>query len=608
MRKRLLITILVASFTLNCCPILAQQLLINRYMEQGQKALDDREYEKAEQLFSAALKEANGVNQDAALYAMLLLSFSELKLGKNRDAEKLLIHALEMAGTNTSPKTETRLKFALGINYLAERKLELAETTLRSALRCAESNSRSIDPQIEANIVKALAEVFRKRGKLAEADALMPPADTHKESVSDKSNPMVELAEQLDMALNVESSIADKESGDEEALSENSNLNPSAYKSLCTRGSLCLQSGDLAEAERDFRAAHNIAGELADAVVGLGRVDCRRGNFEKAVRRYTQALAIKPGSTSALANRAIAHWVNGDREIAMADLNTAINKEPHNSKLKQLKDKLATTGSSNLPSLHANEETPLKPSKSAPAVTIPGIGAMATPQVPPQNTKNDAIKKSTPIDDDDDLPEKSAKKDSLPRSLSKAQNVIIIVDCSSRMRDKVASLNQTKIELAKRFVIALIDSLPKETNIGLRVYGQSLSPGGSDNPCRATALLSILKPASNVHRQELADLVNGLEPVGEETLAWALLNAYEDDFRKVAGSKAFVLLSDGIDQCGGDVNVMLKQIVDKYPGLAAPCFVFDVSRKTYNPAVWTIAKVTGGELIERIPRSSDWTN
>jgi len=391
MQKRLLIIILLAAIAASCSPIYAQQLLVKRYIEQGGKALDDGEYKKAEELFSAALKEATGTNDDAALLATYMLSLSELKLGKNREAEKMLTHALQAGGTNATAETTLRFKFALGRAYLAEDKLELAETTLRAALKLVEASNRPVDSRIGADIVNSLAEVFRKRGKIAEADALMTPIEKPGEPRLATSKSMIELAEQLDNDLNSEPGVPYEAA--KEALDVSLASNPSDYKGLCARGSLHLQFGHLDKAELDFRPANNIAPQLAAAIVGLGRIDCRRGNFNDAILRYNQALTIEPGSTAVLANRAIARWLNGEREIAMDDLNSVINQEPLNSKLKLLKDRLAKTQSTSL----------------TPSITLPGIGAMATPQVPQRNSSSVASDKSTTIDEL--VNKKSATKD-----------------------------------------------------------------------------------------------------------------------------------------------------------------------------------------------------
>jgi len=124
------------------------------------------------------------------------------------------------------------------------------------------------------------------------------------------------------------------------------------------------------------------------------------------------------------------------------------------------------------------------------------------------------------------------------------RNVEIVLDASNsmwgRMRDR------TKLEVARRTLEGLISSLPPDLRIGLRAYGHRHRH--ELRKCDDSELLVPLGPGS---REPIRAAIGELQPRGQTPLAHSLLEAAQD-FEGVRGERAVVLVTDGIESCGGD--------------------------------------------------------
>jgi len=100
--------------------------------------------------------------------------------------------------------------------------------------------------------------------------------------------------------------------------------------------------------------------------------------------------------------------------------------------------------------------------------------------------------------------------------------VMLVLDASKSMNDDDGT-GRPKLEAAKAAMNTLIDSLPDDAQVGLRVYGSEVSGGGKAAGCADTRRMMPIEP---LNRDALKDRVaqiraKGFTPIGASLRAAA---------------------------------------------------------------------------------------
>ena len=111
---------------------------------------------------------------------------------------------------------------------------------------------------------------------------------------------------------------------------------------------------------------------------------------------------------------------------------------------------------------------------------------------------------------------------------------LIVLDASGSMTERIKG--ETKIEIAKRAVCELVQSLPDDTRLGLVVYGHR-KPNDCDD-------IELLIPPAKLDRAAFIAAVKAIRPKGLTPLSGALeFAARSMDFQKQPAT--VILVSDG---------------------------------------------------------------
>jgi Mg-chelatase subunit ChlD len=128
---------------------------------------------------------------------------------------------------------------------------------------------------------------------------------------------------------------------------------------------------------------------------------------------------------------------------------------------------------------------------------------------------------------------------------SEITDFAIILDCSASMGEKTKE-GPTKMAVAKRVVIDLIQKIPDGLNLSFIIYGHD-----KRLTCQAVRVVRPMSPLTAEAKSELARVIDRLQPEGSTPIAMAL---------KVAGAElarnhspgGLVLISDGKETCNGN--------------------------------------------------------
>ena len=126
---------------------------------------------------------------------------------------------------------------------------------------------------------------------------------------------------------------------------------------------------------------------------------------------------------------------------------------------------------------------------------------------------------------------------------SKDAAVLLILDASKSMQADDGT-GRPKFQAAKAALNTLVDELPDDAKVGLRVYGSEVSGTGRQAGCADTKLVS---PVAALDRAGLKGQIAALKPRGFTPIGASLQGAVKD--LGTAKQKTVVLVSDGGDNC-----------------------------------------------------------
>lgn len=134
------------------------------------------------------------------------------------------------------------------------------------------------------------------------------------------------------------------------------------------------------------------------------------------------------------------------------------------------------------------------------------------------------------------------------------RTILIVFDASGSMEDKIHG--ETKIHIAKRVLKEVLESADLDVNLGLRVYGSEKPSGSPLQNCLDSKLL-VIPGISN--RRTIINEIYKVLPQGFTPITFSLSQAIQD-ILPYRGDKSIILISDGLETCGGDPCLLAQNI------------------------------------------------
>jgi len=128
-------------------------------------------------------------------------------------------------------------------------------------------------------------------------------------------------------------------------------------------------------------------------------------------------------------------------------------------------------------------------------------------------------------------------------------NVLFIFDSSGSMKKKVDTGEQ-RMTVAKRAMEQALKDIPGDVRVGLLLYGHRKAKDCTD--------IELTSPIGADDAATIAKHIAGLKPKGETPIAAALEQAIRSFAALKGQSNRVVLVTDGIEECGGDVCAALR--------------------------------------------------
>lgn len=154
----------------------------------------------------------------------------------------------------------------------------------------------------------------------------------------------------------------------------------------------------------------------------------------------------------------------------------------------------------------------------------------------------------------------------LPMAVNAAdRSVLFVLDASGSMWGQVKG--KSKIEIARETMNNAVGGLDEGIDVGLMTYGHR-----SKGDCKDIELVSPVGQS----RDALLKSMKGLNPKGKTPLADSLAQAV-NSLKQVEGAASVVLVSDGLETCGGDPCAAAKAAVESGVDLNIHVIGFDVT-------------------------------
>lgn len=125
--------------------------------------------------------------------------------------------------------------------------------------------------------------------------------------------------------------------------------------------------------------------------------------------------------------------------------------------------------------------------------------------------------------------------------------ILFVLDASGSM--SASWQNNSRWEVATRLLSNIMDSLAsrEQVEVALRVYGHQTSRAGGD--CKDTKLEVPFGENSN---DKIKRRLKSIRPLGNTPIAFSLSQAAEDFPEDPFGRNILILITDGLENCGGD--------------------------------------------------------
>ena len=170
------------------------------------------------------------------------------------------------------------------------------------------------------------------------------------------------------------------------------------------------------------------------------------------------------------------------------------------------------------------------------------------------------------------------------------KNVELIVDASNSMWGQIEGI--AKITIAKDVLEQIINGLPDEMNVGLRLYGHRYGL----NDRRACQDTELVVPIGSVAKKQLIDTIKAISPKGKTPLVFSVLEA-GNDFKDIQNG-SIILITDGIESCNGDINSIAPALKESGIELKVHIVGFDIKEEEARAELEAIAKSTDGMYLD----------
>ncbi|MDH5622400.1 MAG: VWA domain-containing protein [Gammaproteobacteria bacterium] len=176
----------------------------------------------------------------------------------------------------------------------------------------------------------------------------------------------------------------------------------------------------------------------------------------------------------------------------------------------------------------------------------------------------------------------------------------LVLDASGSMRSSKALVaGKLKMEVAREVMQEIIQTLPDDTQVGLRIYGHRVREGTAGD-CEDSELVA---PVATMNRGLLSAAITNVKALGTTPIAYSIGQAC-GDLADVEGPKLLVVITDGKEECKGDPEAAVAACRDAMPDLRVDIVGFALADEQDKKDMERAAERGGGRFFDAQDRSA----
>ncbi|MCD7879123.1 MAG: VWA domain-containing protein [Candidatus Gastranaerophilales bacterium] len=170
------------------------------------------------------------------------------------------------------------------------------------------------------------------------------------------------------------------------------------------------------------------------------------------------------------------------------------------------------------------------------------------------------------------------------------EKILFIVDFSNSMNEKLG--HSKKINIALSTMKDILQMIPAETSVGLRVYGHrtGFTPKQS---CTASQLISPIEKNNTIN---IYSKLNSINAVGWTPITYSLKQAAFFDFTDTTSKKRIILISDGGENCDESPCDFVIELMKYRDDIKIDVIALAVGDMDANNQLKCVALVTSGKF------------
>ena len=172
------------------------------------------------------------------------------------------------------------------------------------------------------------------------------------------------------------------------------------------------------------------------------------------------------------------------------------------------------------------------------------------------------------------------------------EQLLFIIDFSQSMSEKING--ESKSQMVKSVLEGLLDELPRDLPLGLRVYGHKCGLTAFQ-ACKASELAL---PISNNSVTKIPQLMERYTPRGMTPITYSLKQAIVNDFGDFKGKKHIVLFTDGGENCDESPCKYAIELSKYRRDVIIDVIAFNIGEKDDLEQLECTALVTKGEFYQ----------
>jgi hypothetical protein len=177
--------------------------------------------------------------------------------------------------------------------------------------------------------------------------------------------------------------------------------------------------------------------------------------------------------------------------------------------------------------------------------------------------------------------------------------VELVLDGSGSMRESKRKIGgKLKIDVAKEVIREIVENLPDDVELALRVYGHRIREGRKGD-CKDSELVV---PFGKLNKKKVIQRVNNLTALGTTPIAYSLGQAAAD-FPKDTSERFIILVTDGKEECGGDPAGIAKDLKRKGINIRVNVVGFALAEERTKQDMRRVAEITGGRFFDAQDRT-----